>query len=600
MRGSSAYKKLLCVAAALLLTACATDLQAEKSPLPDVEFRVPIASNQAVPALGKADEAQVARLVNSLFAGQTVEGPFPAMLQSANVAAYIALRWKGMEVGSAWASGKTGLASLDAAMQRAKARREGDEPVDVVEVVFAHNFLPVPFDKRGRFFSNIRRGLQGMEIEHEGVFFRFGPTTMIATNRSFSKQLERFAKAKKIAEEDRPKTLKLRRFETEQFLVRLGPQAAVTKMFRGNRVVPQSEVTQQTVEGLAQRMSVWLAGNVNEDGRLTYKYWPSQAKESKRNNMIRQWMATTALGRIARRSNSPQVIQIADRNMRYNLANFYREENGLGIVEYDEKIKLGALAMAALAIVEHPNRAGFVRQEQALLRTIETLRKESGSFHTYMKPKERNDNHNFYPGETLYLWSILYGQTGDEAYLEKILKSYEFYRPWHLKNRNPAFVPWHTMAYYRVWFKTKADFLRDWVFEMNDWLVGFQAPPNDSYPDVDGRFYDPKRPKMGVPHASSTGVYLEGLVDAFRLARTVGDKAREEVYRRAILRGLRSVMQLEFADEVDMYYIAHRDRARGGIRTTVYDSEIRVDNVQHNLMAVRKVLATFKPQDYAL
>jgi len=600
MRGFCLHKTTLCLMAALLLSACATELQAEKSPPPDVEFRVPIASNQAVPPLNPADEPQVAPLVNSLFAGEAPAGPIPAMLQEPNVAVYIALRWKGVEVGSAWASGKTGLASLDAAMQRAKARREGDEPVDIVEVVFAHDFLPVAYKDRGKYFSNIRRGLQGMEIQYDGVAYRYGPTAMIADNRSFSDQIERFAKWKKIAEKDRAKSLRLRRFEAEQFLVRLGPQAATVRMFRGNRLVPQSEVTQGSIEDLAKRMSVWLASNVSEDGRMTYKYWPSHAKESKRNNMIRQWMATTALGRIARLSSNPQVVQIADRNLRYNLANFYREENGLGIIEFDDKIKLGALAMAALAIVEHPNRANFAGQEKALLRTIDSLRKKSGSFHTFMKPKDRNDNHNYYPGEALYLWSILYGQSGDEGYLERILKSYEFYRKWHLKNRNPAFVPWHTMAYYRVWYKTKAEFLRDWIFQMNDWLVGFQAPPKEDYPDADGRFFDPKRPKFGWPHASSTGIYLEGLVDAFRLARAVGDTGREKVYRRAILRGLRSVMQLEFADEVDMYYIAHRDRVRGGIRTSVYDNEIRVDNVQHNLMAVRKVLATFKPEDYAL
>ena len=40
-------------------------------------------------------------------------------------------------------------------------------------------------------------------------------------------------------------------------------------------------------------------------------------------------------------------------------------------------------------------------------------------------------------------------------------------------------------------------------------------------------------------------------------------------------------MQLEFADDIDMFYIPDRTAVRGGLRTAVYNNEIRVDNVQH-------------------
>lgn len=99
---------------------------------------------------------------------------------------------------------------------------------------------------------------------------------------------------------------------------------------------------------------------------------------------------------------------------------------------------------------------------------------------------------------------------------------------------------------------------------------------------------------------SSTGVYLEGLVDAFEMAREVGDKQRQENYRLAIVRGLRSVMQLQFDSELDMFYVPEllRDRVYGGIRETVYNNEIRCDNVQHNLMGVLKIINTFQETDF--
>jgi hypothetical protein len=318
--------------------------------------------------------------------------------------------------------------------------------------------------------------------------------------------------------------------------------------------------------------------------------------------MIRQWMATVALTRFNdHRGGDPAIYDLAARNIRYNLDHFYREEDGFGlIVEDDGEVKLGAVALAALAIVEHPQRAEFADEEAALRRTVDVLWQDDGSFRTFYRPPDRNDNQNFYPGEALVLWSALYKESRDPALLERIMASFRYYRTWHLdeRNRNPAFVPWHTQVYYQVWRITTDAELRDFIFEMNDWLLGMQQWDGVAYPDLQGRFYDPARPQFGVPHASSTGVYLEGLIDAYRLAVAVGDAGRAEQYRLAIHRGLRSAMQLQFVDAVDLYYVQEPDRVLGGIRTNPYDNEIRVDNVQHNLMGVLNVLATFSADDY--
>ncbi len=61
--------------------------------------------------------------------------------------------------------------------------------------------------------------------------------------------------------------------------------------------------------------------------------------------------------------------------------------------------------------------------------------------------------------------------------------------------------------------------------------------------------------------------------------------------------GIRSLIQLQFQDEVDMYYIADEENVYGGLRTTVYDNAIRVDNVQHGLMAALKIISNPNAQD---
>ena len=127
-----------------------------------------------------------------------------------------------------------------------------------------------------------------------------------------------------------------------------------------------------------------------------------------------------------------------------------------------------------------------------------------------------------------------------------------------------------------------------------------QYDHNVEHLDELGRFYDPENPRFGPPHASATGVYLEGLIDAFELAREVGDETRQERYRLAIIRGLRSARQVMFKDDVDMFYVGadKRPLLRGSVRNTVYDNVMRIDNVQHNQMGIIKILRAFADEDF--
>jgi hypothetical protein len=128
---------------------------------------------------------------------------------------------------------------------------------------------------------------------------------------------------------------------------------------------------------------------------------------------------------------------------------------------------------------------------------------------------------------------------------------------------------------------------------MNDWLLGMQQWSTAEYPDQPGRFHDPDRRQFGPPHASSTAVYLEGLIDAYQLAVKEKDETRRKRYRAAIMGGLRASMQIQYVDGVDMFYIEKRETVYGGLRTTEYDNRIRVDNVQHMLMGLQRIIRVF-------
>jgi UDP-N-acetylmuramoyl-tripeptide--D-alanyl-D-alanine ligase len=452
---------------------------------------------------------------------------------------------------------------------------------------------------------NSLRGKRALFIYQGGKFSRWSATEMIAKNLSFSQAVDRHISKEKFNRPDL-KSLPVTLYHTRQFYCDNQPEAEPmgrvlpTEMFRGSRLVNVEEINKASVLHSMRAMAGWLVSNVNKLGASNYKYWPSRGVYSQSNNAIRQWMATICLHRIGKSSGNKQIGAIAAKNLAYNISTMVKREGALGYIWMNGSAKLGASALAALAIFESPQRKLFLREEYALHSLVQSLGNADGSFDTFYIPRERKDNQNFYSGEALLFLAARYSVSRNPAELERIMSAFYYYRDWHRNNRNPAFVPWHTQAYYLVWQVTKDEELKKFILEMNDWLLPMQQWASAEFPDMQGRFYDPVRPHFGPPHGSSTGVYLEGLIDAFALANECGDQTRAEAYRIAIVRGIRSLMQLQYKDAVDCFYIKHVDRVLGGLRTTVYDNTVRIDNVQHGLMALLKIHSRFSARDYQL
>ena len=556
-------------------------------------------------SLTEAEVETLGPYIAGLFRGEKPSDEnIPPSLMTGQAVVYANFREAGQSRFEDWRKGSHALDALDKIMA-AGVKRLGKvkNKIDTVELNFAHSFQTKDLKEDKRVLSNIYRGIRGVEFIHNRQATRYGPTKVLATNRTLKNLVDVFAKKKDISiNQVYGNTVRARIFEADQVLLQLEGAGRAIRMIRGNQLVPIESVRFETVKSLSNAHIQWFKNNLLEEGRMTYKYWPSRGAESTSNNMIRQWMATACLGRVARAHDDQELFSRAAQNIRYNLTEYYKEgDDGLGLIEFNGKVKLGAIALAALSMVEHPERQSFARYEHAILRTIDALWHDDGSFTTFYKSPsvvKKHSNANFYPGEALLLWAAIYDESRDPVLLERFMKTFRFYRQWHLGNRNPAFIPWHTQAYYKVWKTTQNEELRDFVFLMNDWLLGVQQWESaERFPDTQGRFYDPKRP-FGPPHASSTGVYLEGLIDAHQMAKASGDSGRQEQYRRSIIRGLRSVMQLTFLDDVDLYYVYQKDKVLGGVRETVYDNEIRVDNIQHNLMAILKILRDFESDDY--
>jgi aspartyl/asparaginyl beta-hydroxylase (cupin superfamily) len=544
--------------------------------------------------------------VRAILAGRTPTAGGPSLLGPGTGIVQVELRASGRLIGRGWSKGSDyweGLCQALGALRQQPTTTAANELM--LSLGGRSRELPLADQATWqRLESNRGRGLFGYEIRlvrDPALVVLISPFEFVASNRSFIKILGHSIGPWGLTVEDaRAGGVTLSEFETRRFRIDLGrDDSPAVPLVRGTRLVPLEEVTLASVARLQELLSDYLVRSVQADGRMVYLYHPSRGSEDRtRNNAIRQWMATRSLIRVGQQRGSNERLQTVRKNIDYNLKTMYAEEGEMGLILEQSKVKLGAVALAALALTESPFAGEFATVRDRLATTIDLLWRQDGAFRTFYRPSERNDCQNFYPGEALLFWAKRIVAARDPALLARFHQSFRYYRAWHLENRNPAFIPWHTQAYFLVWALTREGELADAVFAMNDWLLGVQQWETAPHPDCQGRFYDPTRP-FGPPHASSTAVYLEGLADAVALARMIGERDRADRYRIAILRGLRSLTQLTFKDDVDMFYVARRDAVRGGVRTSEYDNAVRVDNVQHALTAIDKILKVLSAEDYS-
>ena len=470
--------------------------------------------------------------------------------------------------------------------------RVGAREGDVVEVCASSRYRRVAPERVGRVFCNRARGVVGMEIEYRGEVVRLAPTRMLAANLAFPRALKKFLERRKAGTADFVAEGGLRVFAARQFLLTRKGGTQVTKLFRGGTLVPPAQGEgEDRAADLAAGIAGWMLRNQSADGSLPYKYWPSRGVDSRSDNAIRRFLATLALARWARQRRDAVVGEAALRNLRANLSRYFQPMGGgRGAIVERTGAKLGAAALAGLAILETPGGEEFTRELGMLAAGVESLADDELGFRTFFFPTERDgQNWNFYAGEAMLFWAEAMRRRAPWAPVpERWAATFTRCRERHLDARNPAFVPWHTRACASMFEQTGRRELADFALEMNDWLLPMQQW-HGLASDLRGRFHDPERPEFGPPHAASTGAYLEGLADAVKVARTVGDERRAAAYERAVGRGLRSLRQLQFRDERDAFYVSRKHRVMGALRTEAYDNTVRVDSAAHALVAAAKI-----------
>lgn len=505
--------------------------------------------------------------------GQCLPGP-----------AYLTWRRKARIYASQWLQ-QGSLDTLLLVLDRHKA--------DSIEVALLERRWSVPPEAWHAVFADAQRGRLGLLVSCGARWQVVTPAETIATNRSFFRSLQRILSTWGYDDAGfRAAGGKLEAFSGPEILIDRRLPEGFTYLYRGQSREPLPDEGRVVLERLLEGAQSWLLAQQRSDGALAYKYWPSQGRYSKANNTIRQFMATLALIDLAAYRADPAILQAATAALQANLALFLKREGPIAVVEHEGKAKLGAAALAALCLLRHPEAEGSRETRLALEAAVLALWQSDGAFRTYHRPAERNDNQNFYPGEALLYLAQRLQRFPNEALRDRVVASLRYYRRRHRRDPNPAFVPWHSLAIRSLApdpSALPADLLQH-LFAMNDWLADLQQWERAPHRDMAGRFYAADRPDFGPPHASSTGVYLEGLAAAFSCAEALGEKARAAGYAQTIWRGLCHLDRLQFRDPAECFYLSRPDRVLGGLRSEVYDNTLRIDNAQHAVAALLAIL----------
>lgn len=470
----------------------------------------------------------------------------------------------------------------------------------------------------------------GLEFISGENWQRICPLSWVARGKSAEDLLHDFVERFQVPPERVRSELKIRRFNCDSFLTFSPPRESVP-LVRGCRFVKEEALGYQSLQRFAGLWAGYLhrqfdpSGLVRENLSLIE---PSKGavSDEKEPSLIRQFLVSRALTTwwqaVAGRSqpnldagpSAQSISKVVLRQLQVLIKNYYenpatasssqekdpRPEGDLlgqfGVFRERGNSKLGAIALGRLALKAYPEALAFSEMEAALRRTEDVFWLASGKFRLNGEREDSAGQHHYYPGEALLSLAYRYEESPDLEIHQRYFSSFYYYRAFHLADRQPAFVPWHTLANVLMWKKTREPALARFVFEMNDWLIGFQDWGPTVPPELWGRFRHPRVSSLSQD-ASSVGAYLEGLSQAYVLAEQLMDASRQERYRLAVMRGLRYLMQLTVQSSEELYFSPRAIEGVGGVRTDFGDSKLKIDSAQFALKAALGVLEVFSPQE---
>lgn len=365
----------------------------------------------------------------------------------------------------------------------------------------------------------------------------------------------------------------------------------------------------------------WLWRN---SGDNIYGWNPSLNRPIPGRNLLRSAGAHAALARGVRTfvwettEDGPWGLASIGEQVRDSVANFVREQtvSAEARVDFLRPLAKGddcnpvGLAALLLLSLEEATEDPFGHDPRihdsipGIARYLAYRQRQDGTFRLGLSDDPADDEGDddldevaYYPGEALYAMARGHRIEKESWRTEVVERAFAPYRNHWRQYRQQAFVPWQSCAYSEMYLATRQRKYADFVFEMNDWLLPLQYSERVGVSKEWIGGFDSvwQGERMNAPPGASTGSYAESLVDAFRVARAVGDKERMEKYEAATIAAFRFLTSIQYTDANTKHFQPElQERLKGAFHASVEDGTVRIDFAQHALMAMCNYLKEVK------
>ncbi|MFX1339252.1 MAG: hypothetical protein ACFFDK_11635 [Promethearchaeota archaeon] len=308
-------------------------------------------------------------------------------------------------------------------------------------------------------------------------------------------------------------------------------------------------------------------------------------------NIVRHAGTTYAILDLYKELGEEKYLSVGLAGLEYLLEFTYKINLNEWAINYNTKMKVGTVSLAILGMVKYWQATGNERYNiyvEKFANFIVSQQRDDGAFAGVYGKKEEN---LYYSGEAFFALAMAYDMLEKKEYLKTIEDALEFYWSSDYDYDESAFIPWASSGCAKWYRLTDNKEFRDFCFEMTDIQITRQYL-GDELDELGNPIYG----CINGPTVN-TAVYLEGIGDALRIAKSEEDTERINNYQSALKAGIEWVLSLQFRKEKQL---GRPIRGYGGFhRGFVVDDAylIRIDYTQHAISAILRVLREFSKEE---
>lgn len=369
----------------------------------------------------------------------------------------------------------------------------------------------------------------------------------------------------------------LHTFATQEWVLPAGADAA-RPMASSRAIVFPEEIDVDRLRTGVNDTITWYLTNQKDDGRYMYTFFPGKDLEPNDDWCLRVINTVWVMSEFGRDLNRPDVTASVIKAAEMYAESLVEEDGGkwLDWKQPRKDVGLGSTAfmLSTFSVLNRPQDKTLRRE---LANAILNEQDATGRFSTSFRGSDREVDQQYYPGEAMVGLMRYLQADGDPRAKEALEKAFLYYSAFWEREKHGPFVPWQIRAFHDLYRIDPRPEYRTYVFSLMDWMLDTMPPLGA---DRGWAFAGSLR---AMP--ASTGVYMEGLVHAYLLARDTNDEARTARYGAALAGGYRYLLGLQFKD-TDVHAFARPEKVFGALATKPTNQELRLDFTYHGMNAL--------------